>query len=336
MRAFAWFVGTLVAAGLIAALVAYPVHELTAQVASWPFHRVAGRLAMLAAAGGLWWLCRHLGVDSRQALGYGLTRGRFLRAALLFGVIGMATAAVGAGLLLSMHWRVIGGSGAIPDGGTAGWIAAARTLLRLLLIGLSSGVAVALIEETVMRGAMHSAIARESGPWAAVLCTAPLFAVLHFFAKAHIPADQLNWGSGFELLARSFAPLGTPSLVADSFTAWLAVSLVLSLTRVLTGNIAVAVGLHAGWVVVLRMLQEATAPGPGAAGSAWIGRFDGLLGYWVLPWSAAIGLALWLTRRAWVPYASGSDGLGGAPDAGVNGAIDASRSRRSSGSSSSR
>jgi membrane protease YdiL (CAAX protease family) len=184
---------------------------------------------------------------------------------------------------------------------------------------LSSGIAVALIEETVMRGAMHSAIARESGQWAAVLFTAPLFAVLHFFAKARIPIDELHWASGFDLLGRSFAPLSTPSLVFDSFAAWLAVSLVLSLTRVLTGTIATALGLHAGWVVVLRMLQEATAPGPDAHASAWVGKFDGLLGYWVLPWSAAIGLALWLMRRAWVPYASG--------------AMSASRSRRSTGSS---
>jgi hypothetical protein len=41
MRAFAWFAGTLVAAGLVTAIIAYPVYELTSQVASWPFHRVA-------------------------------------------------------------------------------------------------------------------------------------------------------------------------------------------------------------------------------------------------------------------------------------------------------
>ena len=62
----------------------------------------------------------------------------------------------------------------------------------MLLIGSDSGIAVALIEETVMRGAMHTAIERESGQWAAVLLTAPLFAVLHFFAKASIPPDQLR------------------------------------------------------------------------------------------------------------------------------------------------
>jgi hypothetical protein len=316
VRSFAYFAGTLIAAGLLAALIAYPVYELTSQVASWPFHRVASRVALLAAAGGLVWLCRRLGLGSKQALGYGLPWRRFTKVAMLFGLIGMATAAAGAWLLLAMHWR----------------IDAHGPLLKFFMIGLGSGIAVALIEETVMRGAMHSAIARESGQWAAVLLTAPLFAVLHFFAKAHIPVDQLDWGSGFDLLGRSFAPLGTPSLVFDSFAAWLAVSLVLSLTRVLTGNIAAALGLHAGWVVVLRMLQEATASGPTAAASPWIGRFDGLLGYWVLPWSAAIGIVLWLARSAWVPYAAG----GAEPGDAVNGAIDASRSRRSSGSSASR
>jgi membrane protease YdiL (CAAX protease family) len=312
MRAFAWFFGVLVTAGLATALIAYPVYELTSQVASWPFHRVASRVAMLAAAGGLIWLCRHLGVGSKRALGYGLPWRRFVTVALISGIVGMATAAAGAALLLAMHWRIGAGT---------------HSVLKLLLVGLSSGIAVALIEETVMRGAMHSAIERESGQWVAVLLTAPLFAVLHFFAKARIPVDELHWASGFDLLARSFAPLSTPSLVFDSFAAWLAVSLVLSLTRVLTGNIGTAIGLHAGWVVVLRMLQEATAPGPDAHASAWVGKFDGLLGYWVLPWSAAIGVALWLTRRAWVPYASGED---------VEGAISASRSRRSTGSSISR
>jgi uncharacterized protein len=107
------------------------------------------------------------------------------------------------------------------------------------------------------------------------------------------------------LLARSFEPMGHPALIADSFLSWLVVGLILSLTRVLTGNIAVAIGLHAGWVVVLRMLQESTTSGSSPAYSAWVGRFDGLLGYWLLPWGSAIAVVLWLTRAAWVPYAKG-------------------------------
>jgi len=297
MRSFAWFLASLLAAGLVGATLAYPAFELASHLGPWPFHRVAGRVTMLVLALELVWLCRYLGVASKRALGYGLPWRRFLKVTLLWGAIGIATASVGADFLLATHLRVLT---------QATSLASAAGVLRLLLIGVGSGISVALIEETVMRGAMHTAVERESGPLRAALLTAPLFAVLHFFAKAAIPAAQVNWGSGFDLLARSFTPLSHPSLVFDSFLAWLAVGLILSLTRVLTGNIAMAIGLHAGWVVVLRMLQEGSTPGTAAANSAWVGRFDGLLGYWLLPWGAAIALALWLTRRAWAPYASGA------------------------------
>jgi uncharacterized protein len=316
MRAFAWFFATLLAAALVAAMVSYPVFELTSHIASWPFHRVAARLAMLAAAGGLVLLCRRLGLTTKRDLGYGLPWRRFLKVALTAGLVGILTAALGAAFLLVTQLRV-------PSGTLS-----ATGALRLVLVGLSSGIAVALIEETVMRGAMHTAIARESGQLAAALLTASLFAVLHFFARVHIPADEVGWRSGFDLLARSFAPLATPSLVLDAFLAWLAVGLVLSLTRALTGNIATGIGLHAGWVVVLRILMDATAPGAGSGFAGWVGAFDGLLGYWILPWSAAIALALWLGRRAWTPYASGAGE--------ASGASEASRSSRSSGSSISR
>jgi membrane protease YdiL (CAAX protease family) len=316
LRAFGWFLATLLAAGLIGAALAYPAYEAASHLGPWPFHRVAGRVAMLILALELLWLFRALRIMTKRDFGYGLPWPRFLTVSLLWGVLGAVTAATGAAFLLAAHLR---GPSDPP------FIASAASVSRLLLTGLASGISVALIEETVFRGAMHTAIERESGPLAAVLLTAPLFAITHFFAKASIPPDQLHWSSGFELLARSFAPLGHPALVIDSLLAWLAVGLILSLTRVLTGNIAVAIGLHAGWVLVLRILQESTGRGAAAPDSMWVGRFDGLLGYWLLPWAAAIGLTLTLTRSVWVPYA-----------AGALGAIGANRSNRSMGSSISR
>ncbi len=313
MRAFASFLGVLIAAGLAAAAIAYPVFELTSRIAPWPFHRVYGRIAMLAALAALAYWCKRFGVANRRDLGYGLPRGRFCMVALQCGLFGILTAGAGAAFLLTQGIRIV------PD--PAALLAPAR-LLHLALIALSSGIAVALIEETVMRGALHSAIAREAGEWSALVCTAPLFAVLHFFAKTHV--DAPHWASGFYLLARSFAPLADFTSVLDSLLAWTAVGAVLSLTRILTGNIAAAVGLHAGWVAVLRILQEAS--GSGAVHSAWVGRVDGLLGYWMLPWCAAIAIALWATRTVWVPYASGD----------ATGASKASLSSRSSGSSISR
>lgn len=295
MRAFAWFVAVFVAAGLIAAAIAFPAYELTQTFASWAFHRVASRIAMLVLIGLLIWLCRHLNLKTKRDFGYGLPWRRFLRVSLLWGVIGMLTAGAGALFLLATQLRV----------GTAEFTPSALSVARIFLVGLGSGIAVALLEETVFRGLMHTAIERESGPWMAALLTAPLFAILHFFAKVRIEAADLGWGSGFDLLQRSFAPLSHPALVFDSFLSWLAVGLILSQTRVMTGNIAVAIGLHAGWVVVLRMLQQGTMGGDAGAYSAWVGQFDGLLGYWMLPWGIVIAAALWLWRASWVTYASG-------------------------------
>jgi len=294
MRAFAWFLGAILLAGLVGALIVYPIYELTSTFAAWKFHRVAGRVAMLLLVLELVWLCRHLHLTRKRDYGYGLPWRRFLKVSFAWGAIGMATAGVGAWFLLSAHLRVI----------SADFVPTPGNLARIFMIGVASGVAVALLEDTVMRGAMHTAIERESGPWSAALLTAPLFAVLHFTAKAAIPPQDIVWGSCFDLFLRSFSPLAQPSLVFDSFLSWLIVGLILSLTRVLTGNIAVAIGLHAGWVVVLRMLQEGTTSGRTAATSFWVGRFDGLLGYWLVPWGVAIAAALWLTRAKWVPAAS--------------------------------
>jgi hypothetical protein len=306
MRAFAWFLSSILLAGLIGAAIAYPAYELTSMFATFAFHRVASRVAMLLLVAELIWLCRHLRVDTKRDCGYGLQWRRFLKVCLLWGGVGVATAGVGAAFLLLTQLRVMG----------AEFIPSSSSFAHIFLVGLGSGISVALLEETVFRGVMHTAIERDSGPWMAALLTAPLFAILHFFAKASIPAAEIGWGSGFDLLQRSFAPWSHPALVFDSFLAWLAVGLILSLTRSLTGNIAVAIGLHAGWVVVLRMLQQGTTSGSSLAYSAWVGRFDGLLGYWMLPWGAAIAAALWITRSSWVPAARTSSAAPAAPARG--------------------
>jgi membrane protease YdiL (CAAX protease family) len=309
MRAFAWFLVTLLAAAYAGAAIAYPLYELTSQVASWPFHRVMSRAVMLLAALGLVLLCRRARLTTKRDLGYGLPWRRFVAVALGAGAVGIASAAAGAAFLVAAHLRVWSDPRAF---------AAAGGIAHLVLLGLSSGLGVALLEETVMRGALHTAIARESGQIAAIALTAPLFAVLHFFGRARIPAGELGWSSGFHLLALSFAPLAHPAGVLDAFLAWLAVSIVLSLTRALSGNIAAAIGLHAGWVMVLRILSESSAPGGAAADSVWVSQVDRLLGLWMLPWAAALAAAIWLTRARWIPYAGGAPSAAGATVSGAS------------------
>jgi len=88
----------------------------------------------------------------------------------------------------------------------------------------------------------------------------------------------------------SFAPLAIRRLVLDSFLSWLVVGSILSLTRVLTGNIAWHRTACGWWWC--GMLQEATVSGSSPAYSAWVGRFDGLLAIGCCP-GITIAAALW-------------------------------------------
>lgn len=294
MRACAWFLGILLLGSLLLGCIAYPLYLAISAVHVWPFHRVYGRLAMAVLAVLLAWLFRRLNVRTKADYGFGLPRRRFVRQSLLWTGAGIVTAAAGAAFMLGAQLRALD-----PQ-----FLPTASNVLRIVANGIGSGITVALFEETLARGAMHTAIERESGAWFAALTTAALFAFLHFFAKANIPPEALAWRSGFDVLLRSFAALGTPAAVADSFLSWFAIAMVLSLTRELTGNIAVAIGLHAGWVIVLRIMQQCTLRTDAGAHSVWLGNFEGLVGYWMLPWAAAIGLGLWITRPRWVPAAS--------------------------------
>src|SRR5579862_8209853 len=211
MRAFAWFLALLGLALAAVAAFTYPAWLLLHPHFSFPFHRIGERIGMLALLLGFIAVARRLQLADRASLGYGLPRPVFVRElgfALLIGVLSMA-AVVGMMAALGLI--------AARDGAPHGALALAR------LVGLRalSGLAVALIEETFLRGAMHTAIARESGTRTAVLLTALLYAATHFFASYHIAPADVTARSGLALLAGTLHLLAHPAGIADAFLALL-------------------------------------------------------------------------------------------------------------------
>ena len=102
---------------------------------------------MLVLAVELVWLCRHLNIRTKRDFGYGLPWRRFVGQSLLWGIIGVATAGAGAAFLLLTQLRVI----------DSHFVPSTLSVARIFLIGVGSGASVALIEESVFRGAMHTA-----------------------------------------------------------------------------------------------------------------------------------------------------------------------------------
>ena len=206
MRAFAWFLGLIALALAAIAAFTYPAWLLLHPHFDFPFHRIGERIGMLALLLGFVAVARHLKLADRASLGFGLERRRFGRELLLALLIGVATML---GVVAVMS--ALG----LLDWTTAGLMPAA--LARVVAARALSALVVALIEETFLRGAMHTAIERESGTRAAILLTALIYAASHFFASFHIAAQQVSADSGVALLAGTLHAFAQPLTIADAF-----------------------------------------------------------------------------------------------------------------------
>src|SRR5882757_810125 len=182
VRTFAWFLGLILLGLASIAVFAYPAWLLLHPHFEFPFHRIGERIGMLALCLGFLLTARRLGLRDRTSLGYGLTRPKFLREASIGLALGVASMSAVVGLMTAL--------GLLDWSEAAGFTAAA--LAKLVVLRLLSGLAVAFIEETFLRGAMHTGIERESGSRAAVILTAIVYSATHFFASFRIPAAEVS------------------------------------------------------------------------------------------------------------------------------------------------
>jgi membrane protease YdiL (CAAX protease family) len=151
---------------------------------------------------------------------------------------------------------------------------------------------VGFIEETFFRGAMHTGVARDSGPALAVASTAAIYSALHFLGRYEVAAEDVDSGSGFDLLAGSLANFAAPLAIADAFLCLLAVGVLLGVVRQVTGNIAACIGLHAGWVTVIAVTRKLSRPDRDEPLSFLLSDFDGMVGWLVLGWTVLTGVFL--------------------------------------------
>jgi len=293
MRVFLWFIFLMALALLAMAAFTYPAWLLLHPYFDFPFHRIGERIGMLALAAGFLLVARRLKLTDRTSLGYGAPRPLFVREMLIGLALGAATmltvvAAMSALGLLDWSSAAAMGTGA---------------LARLFAASLASGLAVALIEETFVRGAMYTAIERESGARAAVILTSLLYAATHFFGKVRIAPEDVTPWSGVTLLGQSLQAFAHFAGIADAFLALTAVGVVLALVRQATGNIAACLGLHAGWVWLMLVAHQLSAPRRDAPLGFLLSRFDGFVGWLVLGWAVLLAVPLW---RFYAARAAGS------------------------------
>ena len=288
MRTLRYFLVLMLLALAAIAAFTYPAWLLLHPYFSFPFHRIGERIAMLALLVGFVLVARRLGLADKRSLGYGLPRRLFVRE-MLFGL------ALGVATMLA----VVAAMSAL---GLLDWSRAAHlgvgAFLKLVLVRLGSGLAVGFIEETFLRGAMQTGIARESGTRTAIILTSLIFAATHFFASYHIAPEAVTPWSGVALLQGTLHAFAQPLSILDAFLALFAVGVLLGMVRAATGNIAACVGLHAGWVWVMLVVHELTQPRRTAPLGFLLSRFDGFVGWLVLAWIVALAVPIWRFYQA--------------------------------------
>ena len=287
MRASIAFLAVIFGTLLVAAALAYPVWlGVHALAPDWHFHRIVSRFWQLLLLVSLILALRFLRLRGLADWGYGLPRPRFLRQAAAGFAIGVASM-----LPMTLAMAALG----LLDLRT-GFDAA--MLADAMVSGLLAGLGVAIVEETFFRGLMYRAVERESGHAAAACVTAVVYAAIHFFARAKIPDNEVAWDSGLTLLRGSLANFTNVLPVLDSFATLVLVGLLLALVRRRTGAIAAGIGLHMGWVFVIKSTIATTRVDREAPLAFLVGSHDGYTGWLVAVWALAlVALACW---RGWL------------------------------------
>ena len=282
MRAFVLFLGLILVSLASIGVFTYPAWLLLHPHFDFPFHRIGERIAMLVGLVGFLIIAPRMKLGDRVSLGFGIPRRQFLQAWATGLAAGVVTMLVIVGVMVALGLR---------DWHKAALLDAPQ-LTKLVAQALASGLTVALIEETALRGLIFTGIQRESGTRTAIVLTAIIYSATHFFAKHHIDASQVTPSSGWDLLAGTVHAFADPLGIADAFLTYFAVGVILATIRASTGHIASGMGLHAGWVWVMLCVTGTSDAIRDQPLSFLLSRTDGFVGWLVLAWTAVIGAAL--------------------------------------------
>lgn len=171
-------------------------------------------------------------------------------------------------------------------------------LVEVLLAGLIGGLLVGLIEEVFFRGMMHTGMRRTLAFWPTALLTGAFYAAVHFIRPAELPAGAaLDLPASLSMLLQGLAGLFEVAAIHDSFVALLVAGVLLSMVRERTGSICWVIGIHAGWVLVIKLTKMLT-DADGANGlSILVGHYDKVTGWLAAIWLALVAGVYWYRSR---------------------------------------
>jgi membrane protease YdiL (CAAX protease family) len=257
-----------------------------------PFEKVTSRCVLLSVLGGAFVMMRCAGLTTAGKQGF--RRGARWKGAVgrgfLMGGVTMA-------LLLAAAWLT--DAYVLRAGGMTGklWLKTVGNLVGAMLIGY--------IEEWLFRGVIFGSLRKAMGVIAAALISSAFFSAVHF-ARPENPVGVVygHWYSAFQLMPHLFSS-GDFYWGHEGYKAFTLffMGLTLCLFYAWRGDLYFIIGLHAGWVWVMRIgdyifddrnrevLPRLFGPTPGIAKSGLALLMSALFA------GVALGMYLWGRRR---------------------------------------
>lgn len=214
-----------------------------------PFHlyRIMGRVALITTFLLFLYYRDKLGFHSIREMGFEFGRRWWLLLVTGFGLGLLSLGIISAGMLYAFIRFVE------PGIYTINWLGC---LTKYILIGFT----VAFIEEFFFRGFIFQALLRDCGIIASLIITNLLYSIVHFLKPVvfdHI--EVLNLFSSINAIGYFFIPLFKEfqNLWPSLFGLFL-VGVVLSMAYRKIGQLSLPIGLHAGWIVGIKLLSLGT------------------------------------------------------------------------------
>lgn len=210
-------------------------------LADHPFHRFVHRSIFIVAFLGLVPLTRHLGLRSWEAVGFRFQRGAYDRFNSGW-VAGFVT--VGIVMLVILQ---IG-----PATYRRSFEPTLFSILSLALKAVLTGVTVGILEELLFRGIVFGSLRGALGVLPAMVVSSAIYSWVHFFAKVSW-VGPVSWDSGFQVVRLMIEGLVDPYLLWPAALNLFVAGMILVWLYHRTGDLATSIGLHAGWVIALKL-----------------------------------------------------------------------------------
>ncbi|MEE8568985.1 MAG: CPBP family intramembrane glutamic endopeptidase [Anaerolineales bacterium] len=269
MRALLYFIALMLGALILSALLNYPLSLLAQELTDKGPHKLINTVAKLIAVPGFILIIRQFAINNKQALGYGLPRPLFIKE-ILRGYGSGLLVLVGLSIVLQLlDIRVF--RPLADDWG----LVLVKTAIAALIAGLLTG----FIEETFFRGGLFGAIRKQHSFVVTMVLSSLFYATLHFIKPLPIPGDAPHgWLSGLQILWGAFDQMDDWRIF-DSWLALFGLGALFALIRERTGNLAYCIGMHAAFVLVIKLMKKFTTVDHQYSLSALVGNYDGMIGY---------------------------------------------------------